>query len=338
MKNDTPKPEVKVEAKPAVTPKKSIRDKSFLDILVEGNERRRQAAKEDAGKTKVEDDPNSLIKEQMDYGNKSEETPKEEKPNKVEEKAVEVKEEKKKKKTEDIIKETVPLAVKESLAEERKREAEEKVKAEETAKKEEETKQVQKELEATKNFTPIWVAEKRDPKTWTEVASELERKNDLMIKAEFAERDRKAQEERQKAEDTSKSEKERNAALDAALQSEIDADLNDLYATGKLPRIKNETDENDEGIIAKKALFAAGMKVNNERIAKGLPPIRSLKLIYYEHYKAPEKQPAGADAPNLGNGVAPRGETNPSFASKGYHKKGFRDILVEGIQRARGRA
>jgi hypothetical protein len=142
------------------------------------------------------------------------------------------------------------------------------------------------------------------PKDYEELTAEsvriAEEKAVARLRTEQAERDAAAKVEQEKIQQTQAQKEAAEKAYQDDIQKELDADLNDLYANNKLPKIKDPKDENDPGNKEFKNLFETAQKVNADRMAKGLPPIRSIKLIYYEHYK-PLAKPAGHDAPVMGN-------------------------------------
>ena len=105
-----------------------------------------------------------------------------------------------------------------------------------------------------------------------------------------------------------------------AFNAQIDTELNDLMSSNRLPKTED----------ARKALFQTMLEVNTARQSEGKTPIYSLKEIFYEHYKAPNAQPAGADAPvsaGRGGTVTP-GEDDYSYADIAG-KKSFMDILLK---------
>ena len=142
------------------------------------------------------------------------------------------------------------------------------------------------------------------PKDYEEIARESARIARMETLTEVAARDKQREDARVKAEQertqTEEAQKAQKKAYEDQLQKELDTDLNDLYLNNKLPKIKDPKDENDPGNKEFKNLFETAQRVNGERIAKGEAPIRSIKLIYYEHYK-PLGKPAGHDAPVLGS-------------------------------------
>lgn len=187
--------------------------------------------------------------------------------------------------------------------------------AEEVVKKQEEAKQAELDrvkaeesekarLEALKpKFTGVDEKGNVTPKDYDEIVAETKRIAKEEVLAEIEAREKTRTEEANKiAQDKATTEEQVKAqrqAFDDQLQKELDADLNDLYAGNKLPKIKDPNNENDPGIKEQRNLFEIAQKVNADRMAKGEPPIRSIKLIYYEHYK-PLAKPAGHDAPVLG--------------------------------------
>ena len=180
------------------------------------------------------------------------------------------------------------------------------------------------------------------PKDYEEIAQEAYEKSlsdSVALAMEQIEKREKQKEEEALAKaaqekiEKEREEKQRKEYEDQ-INKQIEDELSDLYTQGKLPAIKNKDDEMDDGVRAKKALFETGVKVNKERMEKGLPPITSLKLIYYEHYKAPNAQPAGADAPVMGN--KPSSSTRAEGLSyEQLHKKTWRDIIRERTEAAK---
>lgn len=77
----------------------------------------------------------------------------------------------------------------------------------------------------------------------------------------------------------------------------IDRELEELYADGKLPKILDQNDKNDPGVVARKALFQTMLEVNQKNQAEGKPLEYSVYKIFTKYYKSPRRQPAGADAP-----------------------------------------
>lgn len=120
----------------------------------------------------------------------------------------------------------------------------------------------------------------RNP-TWFELVKFI--KDDIreeMKKETETERVQRETEQKQVAEE--------NKKRGEAFNKYVDEQLDELHNLGKIDKNNKEQ---------RNALFTAMMDVNKKRVSEGKPPIYSLKEIYYEHYKAPNAQPAGADAP-----------------------------------------
>lgn len=132
----------------------------------------------------------------------------------------------------------------------------------------------------------------------------------------------------QKEEETKKTQEKAQAEREANLNKYIDSELEDLIGKGKIPAITNKDDENDPGVRARRAIFQAMLDVNKERTAEGKDPIYSPKIIYYEHYKAPTQQPAGADAPVFGGKSGSVASEDNKFNYNDIHKKSFMDIML----------
>ena len=203
--------------------------------------------------------------------------------------------------------------------EERRRE----LKAEEDRKRQE---QLQNDL------IPIWEREGRQPKDYTEIAFESKRIAKLETLAELEAREslRREEEEKRRQEEQIRQTQVKQAqeSFSKQLQRELDEDLTDLYKADRLPKIKDPNNPSDEGLKEQKRLFETAAKVNKERLDKGLPPIRSIKVIYYEHFK-PKDKPAGHDAPVQGNSQPTTQQNADKFNWSRDHKKSMREILAE---------
>lgn len=188
------------------------------------------------------------------------------------------------------------------------------------------------------------------PSSYDEIYEEAKNAAKEEALAEFeARQTARQQEEAAKTEEAKRQQDEAAKAQDAQAQQlnkRIEDDVNDLYATGKLPKIVDPKDDRTDkdglflepGKRAQQLLFMQGVKVNQERVTKGLAPIDSIKLIYYEHYTPPTQQPAGADAPVQKNSQPPK----PDARDEKYnwakdHKKTPREMLQEARARALGR-
>lgn len=157
------------------------------------------------------------------------------------------------------------------------------------------------EVEATietGNVSP-WAKEGRNPRDYDEIA---EWSVELVEKKNEAKRlEQERINEEVKAQQVEYSQKRADF-----YNNQWNEHLEDLTEAGKLPKVVDPNNEEDEGVIARKELFKAMLEVNNDRVAKGKEATYSLKEIYYEHYTPKSKQPAGADAPvSAGRSSAP---------------------------------
>lgn len=262
-----------------------VREKSFQQILREQQEERNKPAEETPiepteEEKKAEDEKKAKEAEDTKIKEEADKKAEDEKQAAIAQKAAE-----------DVIK---------KQEDERQKEID-RVKAEEEEKKRQEALkpswQTDPNAPKDKDGNPI-------PQSYDQIANEAariaEEKAYARIKAEQDKKitnDKADQETKQKQEQQVK---DQQKVLADQLQSELDADLTDLYAGNKLPKIKDPKNENDPGIKEQRNLFETAQKVNADRMSKGLPPIRSIKLIYYEHYK-PLGKLAGHDAPVLGS-------------------------------------
>lgn len=135
-----------------------------------------------------------------------------------------------------------------------------------------------------------WAKEGRNPKDYEEVSDWGAEKVKILQR-------REAEAERVKTEKETKLQKELEADRQKLFDKHIDEQLNDLIENKRLPKPINKDDPKDEGVVARKALFQTMLDVNKKRAENNKAPIYSLKEIFYEHYKAPKKEVAGADAP-----------------------------------------
>lgn len=123
-------------------------------------------------------------------------------------------------------------------------------------------------------------------------------------------------EQKQQQEEEQKKQEQAKLDENKRLNAYVDDELSDLYRAGKLTKILDPNNPSDQGVVERKALFAAWAEVNNERRAKNLPEIISPTRIYEFYYKKPTVQPAGANAPiagNKGSAVPPSSEQSYSY-------------------------
>jgi len=176
------------------------------------------------------------------------------------------------------------------------------------------------EKDKYQEYADKFMAEKGRNPTWFEFVPFLKEEVKEELKAD-QERVIKEQQESKAAVD------EQNAQRTAAFNKHIDAQLEDLYKANKLPKIVNKDDKNDVGVQARQALFKSMLEVNQDRTQKGLEPIYSLKEIFYEHYKAPNTQPAGADAPISAGGGSTNVESPEDYSYNEISNKSFLDFF-----------
>src|SRR5258708_19094322 len=223
------------------------------------------------------------------------------------------------------------------------------------AKREEEEKKRKEQETASRqendDLKPVWLRDPNWPykdkdgnpvtKDYAQQNDELTRIAELKANRAFEAREKARDDETTRKNEEKRQQEERvktqQEAADKQLDTELQSDLTDLYTTDKLPKVIDEKNPNDPGIVARKALFETGIKVNQERVAKGLAPIRSIKIIFYEHYKSPTKQPAGANAPIMGGGQPPApGKSEDEFNFARDHNKSMRQVLAEAKKRLAG--
>ena len=149
--------------------------------------------------------------------------------------------------------------------------------------------------------------------TWKEAAEFIKegvKRDFTKDAADKAEADEKT---RLQAQETEKTEMER-------VNTYVDSQMAELYASNKFTKITDEKNPNDPGIAARRALMEQTMKINKERIDKGLPT-KTIKEVFYEDYKAPNRQPLGFDAP-----VSAGRNSSPTQSDDGQEINYMRDI------------
>lgn len=173
-------------------------------------------------------------------------------------------------------------------------------------------------------YSEKFLKEKGRNPTWFELVPFIRDEVKSELKAEQEEIVKKQEEEKKLTEETQKQRME-------ALNKYIDEQLDDLYKNKRLPEIKDKDNKDDEGIVARKALFQTMLEVNQERVKQKKEPIYSIKEIYYEHYKKPSKDVAGGDAPvSPGRGSASTTESPEDYSYQDIHKtKSFTDFFMK---------
>ena len=232
----------------------------------------------------VEEVKEAPIDYKKDIENKSfeqvAETPKEEK------KVEPVKETPKEEETETV--EFDPEQLKKEAAAEAKAEILKSLKGEtkeETKENIDEYQEYQKEFFSKNNRQP----------TWFEVAKFTQEQVEKKFEAKQAE-ERKAREEEQAKN------KEIETKNQESTNKYVKDTLDELYANEKLPKIQDIKNEDDYGVRVQQAFLKKVVEVNTKRIADKQAP-KTLKEVFYEDFKAPAREVAGADAPvNMGRG------------------------------------
>lgn len=201
---------------------------------------------------------------------------------------------------EDVVAQTTKKTVEEIRAQE-KADEEARVAAEQHTP----TAQEQAAIEWEKKFT----ADNNRRPTYLEAMNYVKTVAIEDIKAEQAAEAEKKQQEQTALENQRTEENKR-------LDEVIDDEMEDLYNAGKLTRIKDANNPNDQGVIERKALFAKWAEINAQRAKDGKPQIISATRVYDFHYQKPNAQPPGANAPVAGannSGVAPSEETKLDY-------------------------
>lgn len=136
---------------------------------------------------------------------------------------------------------------------------------------------------------PPWKKEGRNPNTYEEIANYVD--NLAQKREEVRVKDVKTQQKEQVKQQDKYNED---------MNKFWDGQLDDLRERGKLPKIGDAKDEKDVGLVAQKEMFAQMVEHNKKIAVDGEAAITNIKEFYYEHYKDPAGQPAGADAPVAG--------------------------------------
>lgn len=132
---------------------------------------------------------------------------------------------------------------------------------------------------------------------WKQAAEFIKEKAKSEIRAEQDKATQEAKVEQDKQAQAQQTEQTR-------VNTYVDKQLDDLYASNRMPKVRNAEDPNDIGITVRKALLEQAMKVNKDLVDKGLPT-KTIKEVFYEDFKSPARQPAGAEAPiSAGRGAA----------------------------------
>jgi hypothetical protein len=194
-----------------------------------------------------------------------------------------------------------------------------------------------REEDSHKPYVYKWEAENRTPKDYKEIAEEarqaalIEAKQMMEEREEAKARDQRESDERRMAQE--KIVRDQEEKTKEVLNKRVEDQLNELYKLDKLPKIKDEKNNNDEGVIARNDFFKFGAEFNSKRLAQGLDPLFPLELAHYYHPKS--NQPAGADAPIMGN-KAPASDNNDSEINyPDIHRLSFRELAAKALRRGK---
>ena len=172
----------------------------------------------------------------------------------------------------------------------------------------------------------VWDKEKRQP-TWTEAADFIKERAKAEIRAE-------QEAQRKQSEELTAKQQEEIKQQNEQTNKYVKDSMNELYETGKMPRIEDNDNPDDWGKRAEKAFFNKVIEVNQKRIADGIPP-KTIKEVFYEDFKLPQRQVAGYDAPtNMGRGGYNPDDTNEEIDyQRDLQGKTFRQILMNPFKR-----
>ena len=213
-----------------------------------------------------------------------------------------------------------PEKQKKEIIEETKAAIEEALKG---ATKEETKENVDEYVEFQKQFNE---KEKREP-TWFEVAKFMEERAVTRLEEKQAAQQKEAEEQATKQRDTLTRQNDETNKY-------IKDTLDELYSNEKLPRIQDMNNPDDYGLKVQKELFNTIISVNQTRLEKQMPP-KTLKEIFYEDFKMPEKEVAGAHAPvNMGRGgYTPDADNQEINYAKDIRGKSIRQIMMNAFKR-----
>ena len=154
------------------------------------------------------------------------------------------------------------------------------------------------EKEAIEEAKTKWTKEGRNPKDYDEIVEEAENRAFNRMQKFIEEREAKKAEEdaqrtKEEKEAAQKAEEQNKTAIERA-QENLANEIKELEEGGYIPKVTDENNPDDEGVVTRKALFQKGLEINNDRIAKGLPPENSIAKVFFMHFKGANTQPAGS--------------------------------------------
>ncbi len=187
----------------------------------------------------------------------------------------------------------------------------------------EETKE---KVDALEEFRAKFEKDTGKEPTWIDVAGFIKEQT----KAELAAEQQAAIKEQQ---DKLTAQQEVEKTYLEGFKKEFDEELEELYKANKLPKIKNPEDPSDYGVIVQEALKQAMIAENTKRVADGGQPIRSVTRIFTSHFKAPERQVAGGDAPIGGSRSAASSANDDEEIDYFRDVKGGFKKMINGVLR-----
>lgn len=165
-----------------------------------------------------------------------------------------------------------------------------------------------------------WDQEGRNPKDWNEIIGWTKELAKTELKKEIEEASAYQQEQEQKEARYIEDETQK-------FNNYIDNQLEDLRVQGKLPKIQNAKDSNDEGLKAQKEFFQQMYETNEKRAKEGAPLISDVKIFYYEHFKPTSKQNRGSEAPVLGGRRSIQHENKGEYSYDEIHNSSYYDLI-----------
>lgn len=314
-------------AKNPVTPEAHKPEERRRFIYVRDHKRSMRQVVADAHRAAQEDHEKETQETPVEP--KEVETPEQSKPVETNEPTQERKEEQK---TEPVD----PVKIAEEAATKAAQKASEDLRAEFQKIQDSEKSKLEKQKEQ-EELLSVWDKEGRLPKDYKEIFNESQRIAEIKARRAYEEQRAKDKEEAEAAQKT------QEAAQQKAQQDEA------KYAQQLEERVQRDIVELKEAQLlddtTEKEFLQFGIKLNTTRVKEGKPPISDVTKLFFLHYQpqkgktaAPTTQPAGADAPVVGAKVSHTTELpTDRYVYARDHKKSFRQIMQEGLNRVRGK-
>lgn len=184
--------------------------------------------------------------------------------------------------------------------------------------------------EEKKKLVSKWSEEKRTPKDYDEIYNEASEAGFKKAQEYFENRLKEIETENKKKQDEYNSKLEQDKET-VRLQNEaatkyIENDLEELIQNNHLKREDEET---------RKALFDQAIAYNNKRIAEGKPAEPSIAKFYFMHFKKPNQQPAGGDAPVSGAKATPKENKTDRIPYNILHNSSYRQLINRVMSRGK---